>query len=100
MPVHRNAEDVWFWACTSLGRHRAAHQVPRDLPQDHREQTQRALDRFYRRQRTAPDQDRRDGHHTNIRLRREPAERPQAPLRASGLSGDGAVRPLMRYPHV
>jgi len=98
MSVHRNAEDTWFWACTSFGRHRMADQALRHLSPDRPEQARRALDRFYYRRRAVPEQDRRNGHRTDVRLRCEPAE--QVVPRASGVLGDSAAGPVSPYPHV
>jgi hypothetical protein len=99
MSSYHTGEDIWFCACTSLGLHRGADGTRAELPPHRPDEARRALDRLYRRRRLAPEQIVRDGHHTNVRVRRQLTERMEERLRGSGLVEDGAVALAVPYPH-
>ena len=100
MSSYHNGEDVWFSACTSLGLYRGADEARAELPPHQPDEVRRALDRLYRRRRLAPEQALRDGHHTNVRVRRQLTDHAEEPMRRSGLVNDDAAALITSYPHV
>jgi hypothetical protein len=100
MSSYHSSEDVWSWACTSLGLHRSADQARAELPPYRPDEARRALDRLYRRRRLAPEQILREGHHTDVRVRRQALEHMVEPLRGFGRVNDAATALVGPYPHV
>lgn len=89
----RNADDVWFWACTSPDLHLVVAEAHLELRPHRPEAVDRALDRLYRRRRLGPGQGQRDKYDPNLRIGRVHAER----VRARLLDSAGPIAP---YPHV
>lgn len=100
MSAYRNPEDAWFWACTSLGLHRAVDRTHVEFRLHRPEDIRLALDRFYRRRHVVLSQKQNYRGQASIRPRPETAECREVALRSCSPVSDGAVELLELYPHV
>lgn len=100
MPARRDAEDVWFWACTSLGMHRVTDEVQNEFRPHRPEEVRRALDRLYRRRRRAPGQEECDRREDDTRPRCQPTAAAAISSGGWGSVNDGGTSVGVTFPHV